>query len=136
MTVSTLRGIHSERFADEIVLNYLFERNGERFLYTADTGPYCEENYEFLRGKALDVLITECFFGISAPEIKHMTCDSVKQMVDWFRKDGVVTDRTEIWLTHMGHKGGMNHTELQRKMKDPAELQIDVVHDGLRLADF
>ena len=30
-----------------------FERNGRRFLYASDTGMYCEENYEFLKGKKI-----------------------------------------------------------------------------------
>ena len=136
MTVSTLTGIHSGRFANETVLNYLFERNGSRFLYAADTGPYCEENYEFLKGKALDILVTECSFGLAGPEKKHMTCDSVAQMVDRFRKDGVVTEKTEIWLTHIGHKGRLNHTELQQRMRELVGPQIDVAYDGLRLGDF
>ena len=136
MKVSALRGSHSGRFTDEVVLNYLFERNGKRFLYAADTGSYCEENYEFLKGKALDILVTECSFGLSAPEKKHMTCESVKQMADRFRRDGVVTDRTEIWLTHIGHKGGLNHTELRQKMRDLDGPQIGVAYDGLRIGDF
>ena len=136
MTVSAVRGIHSGRFVNEIVLNYLFERNGRRFLYAADTGPYNEENYEFLKGKTLDILVTECSFGKSAPEKNHQTCDSIMQMVDRFRKDGVVSDRTEIWLTHIGHKGGLNHTELQQKMREMVGPQISVAYDGLRLAAF
>ena len=127
---------HSGRFVNEIVLNYLFERNGRRFLYAADTGPYNEENYEFLKGKTLDILVTECSFGKSAPEKNHQTCDSIMQMVDRFRKDGVVSDRTEIWLTHIGHKGGLNHTELQQKMREMVGPQISVAYDGLRLAAF
>ena len=63
MTVSAVKGIHSGRFANETSLNYLFERNGKRFLYAADTGPYCEENFEFLKGKLLDILVMECSFG-------------------------------------------------------------------------
>ena len=136
MSVSAVKGIHSGRFTNESALNYLFERNGKRFLYAADTGPYCEENFEFLKGKALDVLIMECSFGKCAPEKKHLTCDTIKQMVDRFRKDGVVTDRTAIWLTHIGHKGGLNHMELQEKMRSLVGPQIDVAYDGLRLADF
>ncbi len=136
MTVSTVRGIHTGRFVDEIVLNYLFERNGKRFLYATDTGPYCEENYEFLKGKTLDILIVECSFGKSAPEKNHMTCEAIKQMTDRFRRDGVVSDRTEIWLTHIGHKGGLNHVELRQVMRELVGTQIDVAYDGLRLVDF
>ena len=65
-----------------------------------------------------------------------MTCDSVAQMVDRFRKDGVVTEKTEIWLTHIGHKGRLNHTELQQRMRELVGPQIDVAYDGLRLGDF
>ncbi len=136
MTVSAVRGIHSGRFADETVLNYLFERNGKRFLYATDTGPYCEENYEFLKRKALDILVMECSFGDRPPEKKHMTCETVKEMVDRFRKDGVVTDRTEIWLTHIGHKGGLNHMDLRQRMWELAGSQIDVAYDGLQIADL
>lgn len=136
MTVSAVRGNHSGRFVNEIVLNYLFERNGKRFLYATDTGPYCEENYEFLKGKELNLLIAECSFGKCAPEEKHLTCETVRQMADRFRRDGVITEKTQIYLTHIGHKGGLNHVELQQTMKNLVGPQIDVAYDGLRLAEF
>ena len=62
------------------------------------------------------------------------TADKIKKILR--DKDGVVSDRTEIWLTHIGHKGGLNHTELQQKMRSLVGPQIDVAYDGLRLADF
>ena len=138
MTVSALRTIHSGLFESETAINYLFERDGKRFLYAADTGPYGEDNYEFLKGKALDILITECSFGDyhAEKDFKHMTCEFIAQMVERFRKDGVVTDRTEIYLTHIGHKGGLNHYELQQEMRNLVGDQISVAYDGLRLADF
>lgn len=136
MTVSAVRGMHSGRFTDETVLNYLFERNGKRFLYACDTGPYCEENYEFLKGKTLDILIVECSFGLGPRQDKHMTCEALKEMAERFRKDDVIDDRTEIYITHIGHKGGLNHTELQQKMRDLVGPQIDAAYDGLRLSDF
>ena len=138
MTVSALRTIHEGMFEDETALNYLFEKQGKRFLYAADTGPYGEDNYEFLKGKALDTLIMECSFGAhhALPGFKHLTCEFNAQMVDRFRRDGVVTDRTEIWLTHIGHKGGLNHLELQKRIRDLVGMQADVAYDGLRLADF
>ncbi len=138
MTVSALKTNHNGRFIGETALNYLFERNGKRFLYAADTGLYCEENYEFLKGKTLDTLIMECSFG--AAEISrdsgHLTCAHAAEMIERFRKDGVVSDRTEIYMTHIGHKGGLNHVELQQTMRDLVGPQVDVAFDGMRIADF
>ena len=65
-----------------------------------------------------------------------MTCETIKQMVDRFRQDGVVTGSTEIWVTHIGHKGGLNHTELQQRMRELVGPQIDVAYDGLKLGEF
>lgn len=138
MTVSALKTIHPGRFVGETALNYLFERNGKRFLYAADTGLYCEENYEFLKGKLLNILIMECSFGLQDLEQNsgHLSCKHAALMIDRFRKDGVVSDSTEIYMTHIGHKGGLNHVELQQKMRELTGLAVDAAYDGLRLADF
>lgn len=138
MTVSAVKTNHPGRFTGETALNYLFERREKRFLYASDTGPYCEENYDFLKGKPLDVLIMECSFGIRELDENstHLTCSFIAQMVERFRKDGVVTGQTEIYLTHIGHKGGLNHEELEQKMQELAGPQIHVAYDGLRIADF
>ncbi len=138
LTVSAVKTNHKGRFTDETALNYLFERGGKRFLYASDTGLYCEENYEFLKGKTLDVLVMECTFGAQEkePDFSHLTCSFIQQMTERFRKDDVISDRTEIWLTHIGHKGGLNHTALRQKMREMVGPQIDVAYDGLRLADL
>lgn len=138
MTVSPLRTIHEGAFEGETALNYLFVKNGKRFLYAADTGLYGEDNYEFLKGKALDTLIMECSFGKyeARDDFKHLTCGFIERMVSRFRNDGVVTDKTEIYLTHIGHKGGLNHLELQQIMQEMVGPQIKVAYDGLRIADF
>ena len=138
MTVTALRTIHEGAFKGETAINYLFERNGKRFLYASDTGLYDEDNYSCLRGKVLNTLIMECSFGNAQKQagFKHLTCEFIVQMVERFRKDGVVNDRTEIYLTHIGHKGGLNHLELQQKMRDALGMQVEVAYDGLRIADF
>ncbi len=138
MTVSAVKTNHPGRFTGETALNYLFERGGKRLLYASDTGLYCEENYEFLKGKPLNTLIMECSFGDQDMKRTsgHLTCSFIVEMTERFRKEGTVTDHTEIWLTHIGHKGGLNHTELQQKMHSLVGSQIDVAYDGLRLADF
>ena len=124
--------------AGETALNYLFERNGKRFLYASDTGLYEEDNYSYLHGKLLNTLLMECSCGEAhrQPGFKHLTCEFIVEMVERFRRDDVINDRTEIYLTHIGHKGGLNHLELQQKMRDVIGLQVEVAHDGLRIADF
>lgn len=138
MKVCALRTIHEGAFMGETALNYLFERNGKRFLYASDTGLYEEDNYNYLRGKLLNTLIMECSFGnaVRQPGFKHLTCEFISQMIERFCEDGVVNNRTEIYLTHIGHKGGLNHLELQQKMRDMIGMQVEVAYDGLRIADF
>lgn len=138
MTVCAVKGNHRGMFTGETALNYLFERNGKRFLYATDTGPYCEENYEFLKGKALDLVIMECSFGMGDPgeDPKHLTCETAKQMVERLRREGCLTEQTPVWLTHIGHKGGLNHYELREKMQALVGPQIDVAYDGLDLGVF
>ena len=138
LTVSAVKTNHKGRFSGETALNYLFERGGKRFLYASDTGLYCEENYEFLKGKTLDLLILECSFGAQERDrnFDHLTCAHIQEMVERFRKESVVSERTQIYLTHIGHKGGLNHTELQQKMRGLVGPQIDVAYDGLKLADL
>ena len=77
-------------------------------------------------------------FSVLQREIRGVVVEGkgVQEIVERFRKDGVVSEQTQIYLTHIGHKGGLNHTELLKKMREMIGPQIDVAYDGLRLADF
>ncbi|MBR1690649.1 MAG: hypothetical protein IJ713_07735 [Oscillibacter sp.] len=138
LKVSPLWATHGGRFEGEIGINYLFERNGKRFLYACDTGLYRESNFEYLKGRKLNLLIIDCTFGnLPRPDTSpHLNCALLDQMMQRFIRDGVVTSDTEIYVTHIGHQCGMLHDEFEQKLQSLYGKKAFLAYDGLKIEDF
>ena len=132
-TVSALPTIHTGYFHDETALNYLFEKDGKRFIYACDTGRYPFENFEFLKDKKLDYLIIEGSFGkMNLPEDSpHMCLDALQWMISKFKEYNCVDESTKIYITHIAHKGDLTHYEYIETIKKLLGDQAEVAFDGL-----
>lgn len=138
LTVTPVWATHGGQFPGETGINYLFERHGKRFLFACDTGLYRESNFEFLSGKALDLLIIDCTFGNEpVPENStHLNCELLDRMIRRFVRDGAVTSDTEIYVTHIGHQCGMLHEEFEQKLQSLYGKNAHLAYDGLKIRDF
>lgn len=137
MDVTALPASHPGLFG-EPGLNYLFERNGKRFLYACDTGLWCEENYELLKGKPLDVVIMECTFGLRPilRTARHLNIEHMEEMIRRMQEGGAITAETAIYANHMNHYCGMLHEEMEAKMKELFGPNASVGYDGREIAPF
>ena len=135
LLVSPLKTTHPGCFTDETALNYLFTRNGTTLLYASDTGVYPEENFEFLQQKKINILILEGTFGGAeyADHSRHLNCETAAELINRLRKIGCVEDSTQIWITHISHKGRLTHMEYEQQIKKLVGQQASAAYDGMPL---
>lgn len=121
--------------------NYPIELpDGKKFLYALDTGFYGEETRSFLKDAALDYLIIESTFGSADRGNKpysHLDLNSVFYLCDVLYQQGTLTDRTQVYLTHINQEQDFIHEEMVaecEKRKTP--YKVTVAYDGLQMADY
>lgn len=124
---------HTAEFQGETALNYVLERGGRSMLYACDTGLYCEENYEFLAGKKLDILVLEGTFGPRDKplDIGHMTCRSTGIFLERMSGAGAIDSHTKIYLSHIGHR--MTHGECSQWLRELWGENAAPAYDGLEV---
>ena len=130
---SAVKTNHKSEFVGETALNYVLERNGRSMLYACDTGLYCEENYEFLTWKKLDILVLEGTFGpLDKPlDIGHMTYRSTEILLDRLSKAGAIDSHTKIYLSQIGHR--MTHGECSQWLQERWGENAAAAYDGLEV---
>lgn len=135
MAVSAVVGRHPGMFNDERSLNYVFRKGGKTFFYACDTGLFYPETFEYLKGRHLDVMAVECTFGKAAisREANHLNLEHLFETIDCLIGQNTVDDSTMIYLTHIGHKGGLLHEELNEAVQQRYGKHICAAYDGLRI---
>ena len=136
MVVSAVVGRHPGRFVGENSLNYLFRKDGKTLFYACDTGLFFPETFEYLKDFRLDTLIIENAFGKQKQPretFKHMTTEFLFETLDQLIAQGTVDSNTKIYVTHIGHKNGHLHGELNQLLQGRYGDQICVAYDGLRI---
>lgn len=138
MKVTPLPTTHPGHFNGEHAQNYLFEKPEHSLLYASDTGPYPEENYEFLCEKHLDTFILEGTFGAVPPQdpTRHLNAERASAMIHRLISLGTVDDRTAVYITHIGHKGQLTHREYEQRMEAEFGPSVRIAYDGLSVGEF
>ncbi len=134
-TFSAVVGRHGGMFREEQSLNYLFQKNGKRLFYACDTGLLYPETYDHLRGKRLDILIIENTFG-KAEILRtkgHHNLEHLYETMDALIAQGTVDGATAIYITHIGHKDGLLHEEMNAVLQARYGGHICAAYDGLRI---
>jgi len=125
----TFTSILASHMADETCLNYVVRSDSSAFLYTADSGAYCDHTMEYLCGLRLDLLIAECTLGTQDYEpIGHMTFKGVLELRDRLIKCGALAKGARIILTHFSHNIGMLHDEFEAIASPEG---IEIAYDGM-----
>jgi phosphoribosyl 1,2-cyclic phosphate phosphodiesterase len=137
LEVETLKSNHRGYGEDEWGLNYLIRlADGRSLLYATDTGWYGDETWEFLSGKRADIVVLEATYGGrldrgERPE-DHLDARSSMAMLERMASTGFIGDSTRVFITHINHKHGLLHDELQREF-DRGTVHATVAYDGLRI---
>lgn len=135
MTVAAVVGRHPGMFDGEQSLNYLFQKEGKSLFYACDTGLFYPETFDYLKGFRLDTLVIECVFG-KLPlqrDKQHMNLEFLFETIDQLTAQGTVNADTHIYITHVGHKGGLLHEELNEALQARYGSRICAAYDGLRI---
>ena len=125
----------------------LLVKNGRTDYYHRDHDSLHFSNgkwYWWSQGKggtsALDYLIIESTFGSADRGNKpysHLDLNSVFYLCDVLYQQGTLTDRTQVYLTHINQEQDFIHEEMVaecEKRKTP--YKVTVAYDGLQMADY
>lgn len=119
----------------ETAVNYLFEKDGRKFLYACDTGYYPPQTLEALRGARIDALILESTWGdrTDTSTASHMNCYAFLDMLEIFREHDIIRPDTAIYATHINHKHSLDHDRLQAWYDAHSARKVTVAWDGLSI---
>lgn len=134
--ITPLKGMHRTSY-EQHSANYLIERDGKKLYYALDSGIFCEETFEKLKGAELDIFIGECTFPKIGAEfdpnlIVHMDLEGCLKNLEILFKNKTITTNTEIYLTHIGPwETHFDLCEYFAKLDLP--YKINVACDGMEL---
>lgn len=125
----TFTPVLASHMSNETCLNYVVQSDSSSFLYTADSGVYCDQTMEYLGGIKLDMLIAECTLGMQNYEpTGHMTFKAVLDLREKLTKYGTMPAGTRTIMTHFSHNIGMLHDEFEAIARLDA---VEIAYDGL-----
>jgi phosphoribosyl 1,2-cyclic phosphate phosphodiesterase len=137
MKVTPLRGNHFGSMGENSA-NYLVRLpDGRKLYYGLDTGWYLEETFEALKGVELDILISECTFGLTPGRGErpdgHLDAFSCMNLFHALAEQNTVGPDTNIYLTHINHYTS-THRDLEAYFAEQNfPSPITVAWDGLSI---
>ncbi len=140
LDVTLLRGNHRGYGEGEDSANYLIRLNdGKMLFYAVDTGYFLEETFEFLNSAHLDILVLDGTFG-AFPRFQeerasgHLGFPGVLAVVRRLLSQGTLEAGAMVCVTHISHRGGMCHNEMQAFYDAQGTgVRILVGFDGMEL---
>lgn len=109
---------------------YMVELDGRVMLYGNDTGFFPEETWDFLAGKIMHLVSLDCNNPVHSDTPNHMTMeDNITAKRRMFQQKSS-NNRTRYVATHFSHNGGLNHAQIDEKMRLHG---ITVAYDGLEI---
>lgn len=136
-TVIPFKGNHPGHMG-EMAANYLLQTGGETIYYGVDTGYYLEETFEALRGRHVDILISECTRGneiSKGPQpARHLHFDAALSVFQRLFDADVIDEKTRIYLTHLNHKHTATHEQMEQLAANAVfPCRIEIAYDGMRV---
>lgn len=135
LTVTPLRGSHFGNMGENAANYLIVLPDGRKLYYGLDTGAYYEDTYTYLKGQKLDILISECTFGLTtgrAPE-GHLDAYSCMDTFDRLYKNDTITDKTKVYLTHINHYTSTHAQLVEWFGKQNVPYEMTVAYDGLSI---
>lgn len=135
MKVTPLRGNHRGNMNEDCA-NYLIElESGKKMLYGVDTGWYLPETLLTLKDARLDILISECTFGLTPDRGPHpnghLDAYSCMELFHKLLEQGTLHEGTQIYLTHINHFTSTHAELVDWFAKQDFPCRITVAHDGM-----
>ena len=126
--VTPLKAVHAINSGEE-PLFYLIERGGRRLLYAHDTDLFTEDDFEFLRGKRMDLISMDCTNGVlDLKYIGHMGINKNLALREKLIGIGAADGNTTFVANHFSHNGLVPHEEMEKRLAG-----FTVSYDGMTL---
>lgn len=113
--VLPLKGDHIGSMGENSANYLLTGPDGKTLYYGLDTGWYLPETLQALAGRHIDVLITECTFGLTpgmdAHPRGHLHAFALRELLDVLREQGTLDETSRVYATHINHWTS-NHEQL------------------------
>ncbi|HIW33111.1 MAG TPA: hypothetical protein IAA29_10025 [Candidatus Paenibacillus intestinavium] len=137
MEVTPLRGNHRGNMGEDCA-NYLLKlENGKRIYYGVDTGWYFPETFQALENVTLDVLISECTFGLTSGRGTHpgghLDAYSCMELFHTLFEQGTLHKGSQIYLTHINHFTSTHADLVEWFAQQDFPCSITVAYDGLSI---
>ena len=114
----------------ELCYVYVIEKDGQTIFYGHDSGWFPELTWQWLEGKALDLVVLECTYGFNGDDRtdNHMSLETVFAAQQKLCAMECLHAGSQIVVSHISHSGKLLHEELVAACRDK---NITVAYDGL-----
>lgn len=124
-SITALGSLHD---INQQALIYLITYKDKTILYGTDLLDICEDVYNLLDNKSIDILILDQTYGEGYNAGGHLDAGQLKTIINRLRQMSIITDTTLIYATHISHEGNNTHEKMQSLAK---EYGYDISYDGL-----
>lgn len=117
----------------EYPLHYDFQLDGIRLFYGCDGAWVLNDTFYAMRGRNYDCMILDGTVGDYTGDYRlgeHNSIPMIRLMADSFRKEHVVAENGEIWLSHLARTLHKPHAETVKLLE---KEEFHVACDGLTL---
>jgi adenosylcobinamide kinase/adenosylcobinamide-phosphate guanylyltransferase len=95
---------NGDELADEAVLYDITSPDASTLFYATDTGPLDDDQIEWVRDRAFDlVLVDESFGNLTDHGTGHLDLTTLPQLLSRLRGVGAVTEQTDVIAIHLSH---------------------------------
>lgn len=138
MKVLAFKGNHFGNMGEHCANYLIWLPDGKTLFYGLDTGYYLEEVFEELKQYHIDYLISECTFGNADDRGEkphgHLDIASCQLVFERLLKQGTITSRSHIYLTHINHCHTADHETMQRIFDQAGfSVPVTVAYDGMQI---
>ncbi|OAS14749.1 MBL fold metallo-hydrolase [Paenibacillus oryzisoli] len=137
MDVTPLRGNHKGNMGENCA-NYLIQQlDGTKLFYGVDTGWYLPDAFKELENTSLDVLISECTFGLTTGRglhpNGHLDAFSCMELFRKLLEQGTLHANSRIYLTHINHFTSTHGDLVGWFQEQQFPCPITVAWDGMKI---
>lgn len=135
--VLPLRGNHTGNVGERSA-NYLIRLpDGRRFYYGLDTGWYLDETFAALEGARLDLMISECTYGLTPgrgphPD-SHLDAYSCAELIRRLDAQNTLRPGAPVYLTHINHRTSTGAQLIHFFEGKALPHPVTVAWDGMRI---
>lgn len=130
-----LRGNHRGSIGEHTAMPLIELPDGRTLFYGLDSATYFPETLEALKGRHVDLYISENAVGClknAEPHPSHMRLCDVYELAKTLVSQGTLDQSSTLYLTHINHRSGHAENEAAvQEMQFP--VKTVVAYDGLKI---